>query len=476
MWSGRFSEGMDPDTLGFTTSIGVDRWLAFHDAMGSIAHAKMLGECGIIPAGDAEAIVGGLREIAKEIMDGAFEPGDEVEDIHSAIEVALTERIGPVGGKLHTARSRNDQVATDLKMYATDAVLDVMSSLVELIAALTEKASEHAGDVMPGFTHLQHAQPVTLGHHLMAHAFRLESDLNMFMSMMPMLSVCPLGSAALAGTTFPIDREMTSDALGFVEPSQNSMHAVADRDFVLEALHRMSMTMLHLSSLSEELVLWSSPEFGFVEIADAYSTGSSIMPQKKNPDIAELIRGRSGAVAGNMLSMTMTVKGLPLTYNRDMQEDKKPLLESFSVTVGCLEMAAAMISTCEFDVERMKSVSEDGFLNATDLADYLVTKGVPFREAHGIVGAIVRECIERKCRIEDLPLDALRKHSESIGKDVFDILPVEKCVERRNSFGGTSPESVRAQIEYMESSVELGRAYVDDAVSEREALWEALLG
>lgn len=475
LWSGRFSEGMDDSTLSFTSSLETDSALAFYDVMGSLAHARMLKACGIIPAEDADAVIGGLKRICDDLENGRFVLDPGLEDIHTNVEFRLTEMIGPAGGKLHTGRSRNDQVATDFKMYLRDMVLEVVDGINGLVTAAMRIAEEHGGTVMPGFTHMQHAQPVTLAQHMLAYVFKFGRDADRFLDAFDRMNLCPLGAAALAGTTYRIDRRMTSDALGFSRPTENSMDTVSDRDFVAELAFCASLLAAHLSSLSEELVLWSSPEFGFVEMDDRYSTGSSIMPQKKNPDIAELIRGRTGGVFGSLVAMLTVVKGLPLSYNRDLQEDKRPLMDSLDTVSACVGMMTRMLSTMRIGKERMRSVLDEGFINATDLADYLVTKGIPFREAHGIVGEAVRYCIGKSKRLEDLTAEELAGFSPVIGEDVRDVLPVERCVDRRDSYGGTS--AVSTDMQMSEAIAELMAR--DDTVRQEtgliESCWEALL-
>ena len=345
LWSGRFEDKMDDSTLSFTSSLDVDVMLSFYDVMGSLAHVRMLKKCEIIPSDDADRIIEGLKTIAAEMENGEFKMDESLEDIHTNVEFRLTDMIGPAGGKLHTGRSRNDQVATDFRMYLRDMTLETVKNIDLLIDSLITIAKDNGDTVMPGFTHMQHAQPVTLAQHMLAHAFKLSRDAQRFLDAFERLNLCPLGSAALAGTTYPIDREMTARSLGFKGPTFNSMDSVSDRDFVTELAFCASLTSIHLSSMSEELVLWSSQEFGFIEMADKYTTGSSIMPQKKNPDIAELIRGRSGAINGSLITMLMMIKGLPLSYNRDLQEDKKPVMESLDSLNSCLTMMSKVIST-----------------------------------------------------------------------------------------------------------------------------------
>ena len=446
LWSGRFDGEMADSTLDFTTSLETDSMMAFFDVMGSLAHVRMLKKCGIIPQRDADKIINGLKTIVAEIENGKFELNYQLEDIHTNIEFRLTDIVGPVGGKLHTGRSRNDQVATDFRMYMKEAVLDAVAAIDGLIDALIKIGQDHGNTIMPGFTHMQHAQPVTLAQHYLAHAFKLARDADRFIDAFNRMNKCPLGSAALAGTTYPIDRKMTAEALGFSGPTENSMDSVSDRDFVTEIAFCASQCAVHLSSMAEELVYWSSQEFGFVEMDDKYTTGSSIMPQKKNPDITELIRGRTGAVIGTLVNMLVMEKGLPLSYNRDLQEDKRPLMDSMESLTQSLNILAPVISTAKFNVKRMREAVETGFINATDLADYLVVKGVPFREAHGIVGSAVRYCIESGKKLEELSLDEFSKFSDKIGQDVYGCISIEQCVERRNSIGGTSSASTDEQM------------------------------
>ena len=461
--------------MAFTSSLSVDAMLAWYDAVGSVAHAKMLIKQKIIPAADGEKIISGLKDLIGQIEEDSFDLNETLEDVHSNIELSLTDNIGEAGGRLHTARSRNDQVATDFRMFMRDVVMDTAELLLVLQGALIEKAKLNVDTVMPGFTHVQHAQPVSFGFHLMAHVFKIQRDVDRLLDSYKRLNVCPLGSAALAGSTYPIDRHMTARLLGFDGPTQNAMDSVSDRDFALEYSFCAALIMDHLSSISEELVLWSSQEFGFIEIADAYSTGSSIMPQKKNPDVAELIRGRTASATGNLMTLLMLLKGLPLSYNRDLQEDKGAVIASYGTVTSCLAMMASMVSTLEVKKERMLEATSQGFLNATDLADYLVTKGVPFRQAHEIVGNVVRHCINAKKRIDDLSPAELKKFSPKIGKEVKDLISVESCMNRRSSYGGTSPPSVEAQIDVAE---EIASGQVEFCDAERNRMvkvWNDLL-
>lgn len=474
LWSGRFEGGMDDSTLAFTCSLDTDSRMAFYDVMGSLAHARMLKACGIISPKDADDIIEGLKAILKQVEAGMFEFDRSREDVHTCIEFALTEMIGPDGGRLHTARSRNDQVATDFRMYLRDAALHAAGAADDLMMALIRIAETNGETVMPGFTHMQHAQPVTLAQHMLAHAFRFSRDADRFMDAFRRMDKCPLGCAALAGTTFPIDRGMTAKALGFREPTENSMDSVSDRDFATELAYCCAQMQIHLSSLCEELVLWSSQEFAFIEMDDRYTTGSSIMPQKKNPDIAELVRGKTGQVLGSLTAMLVMTKGLPLTYNRDLQEDKAPVMDAMDIVISSAGMMAKVVSTTAFHKDRMSSVTSEGQINATDLADYLVTKGVPFREAHGIVGAAVRRSIDTGVNLEDMSLEQLKEFSPLIEEDVFQVLPVMRCVERRNSYGGTSPASTDVQISKAVEQLMLR----DEAIRQEQQLiqncWKAL--
>ena len=475
LWSGRFDGEMDDSTLQFTSSLDVDKKLSFYDVMGSLAHVKMLKERSIIPADDADSIIGGLRTIASEMKNGVFTIDYSLEDIHTNVEFRLTDIIGPAGGKLHTGRSRNDQVATDFKMYLRDAVLTTVGNLNTLIDSLLTIAKDNGSTIMPGFTHMQHAQPVTLAEYALAYLFKLSRDAQRFMDSFERMNYCPLGSAALAGTTYIIDRDMTAKALGFRGPTYNSMDSVSDRDFVTELAFCASLTSIHLSSMAEELVFWSTAEFRFVELDDRYTTGSSIMPQKKNPDIAELIRGKCGAVNGSLFTMLMLTKGLPLSYNRDLQEDKKPVMDALDTLNACVVMMNKMISTMKVNKDSMLKNVKSGFINATDLADYLVTKDIPFREAHGIVGSCVRYCIENKKNLDDLTLEEFRSFSPVIKDDVYDFIDIRNCVERRSSFGGTSSASTDQQI-YIAMREYMSR--VDTVRQEKEYLescWSALL-
>jgi argininosuccinate lyase len=446
MWSGRFKEIANDQTLAFSSSLSVDRRMAWYDIVGSIAHARMLAKQGILPKSDVQLMVGGLHDLMEELETGDFRFSDKLEDVHTNVEFRLTERIGEAGARLHTARSRNDQVATDFRMFLRDYTLETCSLIANLQKVLIAKAEEHLDTIMPGFTHMQHAQPVTLAHHLLAHLARLQRDLERCLDSYQRLNVCPLGSAALAGTTFPIDREYVARSLGFKSPCENSMDGVSDRDFAAEYGFVAALCMMHLSSICEEIVIWSSPEFGFVEVSDAFATGSSIMPQKKNPDVAELVRGRSSVALGELTALLTMLKALPLTYNRDLQEDKARVFALADTLTSCLTITASMISTSKYDKDRMLSACLKGYLNATELADYLVVKGIPFRHAHEITGKVVRYAIEKDANLQNLTIKELQGFSSVIKKDVFKVLSVKSCVDRRTSYGGTAPSAVREQL------------------------------
>jgi argininosuccinate lyase len=453
LWSGRFKGGMSGETLDFTSSLDVDSRMAWYDIVGSMAHARMLGKQGILPKADVDLILRGLRELLASLEDGELEFDQGLEDVHTNVEVALTDRIGEAGGRLHTARSRNDQVATDFRMYSRELVLEIGSYLIELQKALMAQAKKNQNVILPGFTHTQHAQPVTLAHHLLAHAQRFGRDVDRLLDCYKRINVCPLGSAALAGTTYDIDRRYVAESLGFDSPCDNSMDGVSDRDFAAELTFDCALAMVHLSSLCEEVVLWSSPEFGFVEVHDKYATGSSIMPQKKNPDVAELVRGRSALAIGDVGSMLTLMRSLPLTYNRDLQEDKGVTFRCADTLASCLDITVRMVATLVFDPARMLQATQKGYLNATELADYLVTKGMPFRSAHEVTGKVVRLAIGGSKGIEELELKELRRFSKLIGKDVYPALAVESCISRRDSYGGTSKKMVKVQMAKLKEDV-----------------------
>src|SRR5512134_1579835 len=446
-WGGRFASGTDRFVEEFTASIPYDVLLYRHDIAGSIAHARMLGKQGILPRPEAERIVSALGEIRDEIESGKLSFDLSQEDVHMAIEQRLIRKVGAAGGKLHTGRSRNDQVATDLRLYLRDEIDEVLARLGELRETLVSRAEEFFGVVLPGYTHVQRAQPVLLSHHLLAYREMFARDADRFAETRRRTNVSPLGAGALAGSTFPLDRAFTARELGMEGVCENSIDAVSDRDFAADFLYAVAVTMMHLSRLAEELVYWSSSEFGFVSLPDALCTGSSIMPQKKNPDVAELIRGKTGRAYGNLANLLTLMKGLPLAYNRDMQEDKEPVFDSARTVKDCLTGADLLLRGMAVNEERMRAACDDGFLTATDLADYLSRKGVPFREAHAITGKIVRHCEERGVRLKDLSLKELRAFSKGIGEDVRSAVSLTRAVRLRTTRGGTGPDRVKSRIE-----------------------------
>ncbi|NOY93852.1 MAG: argininosuccinate lyase [Deltaproteobacteria bacterium] len=446
-WGGRFGEELNDKALAFSASVDVDERLAPEDVEGSIAHVRMLAAQGIVPLEDALSIERGLAQIAKEIAGGEFVFSDAREDVHMNIEATLTERIGASGGKLHTGRSRNDQVATDMRLFTRRACEHTAQAIDGVLAVLAARARTEIDILMPGYTHLQRAQPVRLSHHLLAWAEMLGRDRGRLLDAAKRMNECPLGAAALAGTTFDLDREATARALGFRRPMQNSLDAVADRDFLVESVAALANCAVHLSRIGEELVLWSSQEFGFVEMSDAFTTGSSIMPQKKNPDMAELIRGKTGRVVGDLVSLIVMLKGLPLAYNRDMQEDKQPVFDAFDTVNDSLEVLAGCLATARFDGERMRASLREGFADATELADYLAAKGVPFREAHHVVGALVAGAIAEKKVLSELSLETLKLGHAAFEEDVYEALDFERAVERRCLVGGPARAQVERQTE-----------------------------
>jgi argininosuccinate lyase len=448
MWGGRFAEGPSATMRAINASIAVDKRLWRHDIAGSKAHAAMLCAQGIISQGDAGAIEEGLDRIADEFETEGVPEDPALEDIHMHVEHRLAELIGPPAGRLHTARSRNDQVATDLRLWVRDAIDETDAALIDLQRALVTRAEEHAATIMPGFTHLQAAQPVTLGHHLMAYYEMLRRDRSRLADARERMNECPLGSAALAGTSFPLDREAVALALGFNSPTTNSLDSVSDRDFALDYLMAATQCALHLSRLAEEFILWTSQPFGFVRLADAFSTGSSIMPQKRNPDAAELVRGHAGRIAGAAFGLATVMKGLPLAYAKDLQNDKAPLFEAHDLLMLSIAAMTGMIETARFEAERMRAAAEAGHPTATDLADWLVREAdIPFREAHHITGRAVRAAEEQGVPLWELSAEALREVDERIGRGVFAVLSPEASVKSRTSFGGTAPSGVRERIE-----------------------------
>lgn len=447
LWGGRFSAAPTGELERFGASLPFDKRMWKQDIRGSKAHAAMLAHQGVISTEDAKAIRAGLDEIAGEIERGEFTfDVDRDEDIHMAIERVLTERIGPAGGRLHTGRSRNDQTAVDTHMIARDLADELLASLEGIQQVLLDRAEEQFGIVMPGYTHMQPAQPVLLSHHLLAYFWMFSRDHKRVADARAAANKCPLGAAALAGTTYPLDRAITASELGFDEPVANSMDAVSDRDYLLDLIYACSVCQIHLSRLCEELVWWSSAEFGFVEMDDAHSTGSSIMPQKKNPDFAELVRGKSGRVVGDLMSLLVTVKGTPLTYDKDLQEDKEPLFDAADTVLGSLMACTGMLATCTFKADRMREASHEGYMAATDLADYLVGKGLPFRQAHAMVGRIVGDCVREGVTLQQLTTDELRSYSELFDDDAHEALDIDNIVRRRTTLGGTGHDAVRAQL------------------------------
>lgn len=447
LWGGRFTKSTDSFTDHFHSSISFDQRMYKEDITGSIAHAAMLGRQGVIPAEDSELLQKTLKELLADIESGKVEFDEKAEDIHMNIETMLIERIGDVGKRLHTGRSRNDQVALDIRMYNKEQIIDIKKLLLELIRALNDIAESNINTIMPGYTHLQRAQPVTLAHHVLAYCEMFKRDIDRLDDTYRRTNVMPLGSGALAGTTYPLDRQYVCDALGFDSISLDSMDGVSDRDFCVELLSSLSMVMMHLSRFCEEIILWSSHEFKFVELDDAYSTGSSIMPQKKNPDMAELIRGKTGRVYGHLMGSLTMMKGLPLAYNKDMQEDKESVFDAVDTVKMCLPVFTNMIKTAVFNKDNMYNAAKGGFTNATDAADWLVKKGVPFRDAHAILGQLVLYCINNNTSLEDLSLDEFKAISPVFDESVYDAISVEKCVQARNIPGGPSPEYIKTLIE-----------------------------
>ena len=443
-WGGRFTESTDAFVEAFTASIDFDQRLYSYDIEGSIAHARMLAHVGIITGAECDSIVDGLKEIRADIERDDFAWSTELEDIHMNIEARLIERIGETGKKLHTGRSRNDQVATDLRLYLRDEIDSLCAALTRLQSALVEIAEHEADTIMPGFTHLQVAMPISFGHHMLAWEAMLERDHQRLQDCRKRVNIMPLGAAALAGTSFPIDREYTARLLGFDAPAGNSLDAVSDRDFAIEFCAAASVIMMHLSRFSEELILWSSAQFNFIELPDRFCTGSSIMPQKKNPDVPELVRGKSGRVTGHLLSLLMLMKSQPLAYNKDNQEDKEPLFDTVDTLKGSLRVFADMMPAIELQREQMAAAAQQGFSTATDLADYLVRKGIAFRDAHEIVGRAVRHGVDAGKDLSEMTLDELQAFSDVIGEDVFAVLTLHGSMAARNHQGGTAPEQVRS--------------------------------
>ncbi len=457
LWGGRFTKETDQLVYNFNASISFDQKFYRQDIEGSMAHVRMLGKQGILTEDEAAAIVTELKKILSEIEAGTLEIAAQFEDIHSFVEAKLIERLGEAGKKLHTGRSRNDQVALDMRMYVRMEVRQTDALLKELLETLLGIMKAHTETIMPGFTHLQKAQPVTLAHHMGAYFEMFKRDRQRMRDIYERMNYCPLGSGALAGTTYPLDRDDTARALGFYGPSLNSMDGVSDRDYVIEYLSALSTVMMHLSRFSEEVIIWNSNEYQFVEIDDGYSTGSSIMPQKKNPDIAELVRGKAGRVYGALFSLLTTMKGIPLAYNKDMQEDKELTFDAIDTAKGCLALFNGMLATIRFHKEQMRKSAALGFTNATDAADYLVNHGVPFRDAHGVIGKLVLYCIEKNCSIDDLTLEELQAVSPVFEADIYDAVSMETCVNKRLTIGAPGKAAMEQVIqkeeEYLASSV-----------------------
>lgn len=453
LWAGRFRERTDRRVETFTSSVSYDRRLYAYDIRGSIAHCQTLERAGVLSEREAAAIIRGLEAVRAELDHGRFPFAPQDEDIHMAVERRLTELIGPLGGKLHTGRSRNDQVALDLRLYLKEAVGALTEGLRRLQRTLLDQARTHLNVVMPGYTHLQRAQPVLFAHHLLAYVEMFERDAGRLRDALARIDVMPLGSGALAGTNYPVDRSYTAKLLGFSAVTENSLDAVSDRDFAIEVLAALSIVMMHLSRLSEELILWSSQEFQFVELPDAVCTGSSMMPQKKNPDVPELVRGKTGRVYGHLLAVLTTMKGLPLSYNRDLQEDKEALFDALDTTAASLDVTTDVITGLTVHRGTMAKAAGSGFLLATELADYLVTKGLPFRDAHATVGRIVRSCLDRKRELRELTLADLRAFSDRFEKDALDVLTVEEAIERKAQIGGTARKRVEARIKALEKQL-----------------------
>ncbi len=447
MWAGRFSKEVDETVNAFNSSIAFDGRMYKHDIQGSIAHATMLGDCGIITKEDSLTIIKGLKGILADIESGTLEFDMTAEDIHMFIEAELTNRLGDVGKRLHTSRSRNDQVAVDIRLYLRDEIEEIYSLVKELAVAIYNLAKEHTETVMPGYTHLQRAQPITFAHHLLAYVQMLVRDLDRLNDTAKRMNYCPLGSGALAGTTYKINRKQTAELLGFTAPMANSLDGVSDRDFCVELNCALSLIMTHLSRFSEEIIMWCSWEFKFIELDDAYATGSSIMPQKKNPDITELIRGKTGRVNGDLITLLTMLKGLPLAYNKDMQEDKEAIFDAIDNVKLCVKTFTPMLTTMRVNKENMRNAAAKGFINATDCADYLVKKGMPFRDAYKITGTLVAECISKELTLETLPLESYQKMTDLFTEDVYEAISLETCVKERKSEGGPAPDAVKIQLE-----------------------------
>ena len=446
LWGGRFTKETDQLVYNFNASISFDKRFYEQDIRGSIAHVTMLAKQGILTDAEQETIITGLQGILDDVKSGKLEITDKYEDIHSFVEANLIDRIGDAGKKLHTGRSRNDQVALDMKLYTRSEITALQGLVVDMLRELLAIMKDNTETIMPGFTHLQKAQPITLAHHMGAYFEMFKRDRSRLADAKKRLNLCPLGSGALAGTTYPLDREYTAELLGFAGPTLNSMDSVSDRDYLIELLSAMSTVMMHLSRFSEEVIIWNSNEYQFVDIDDAYSTGSSIMPQKKNPDIAELVRGKTGRVYGALTSLLTTMKGIPLAYNKDMQEDKELVFDAIDTTKGCLALFTGMLKTMKFNDARMEESAKHGFTNATDAADYLVNHGVPFRDAHGIVGQLVLYCIEHKKALDDMTMEEFKAISPVFEEDIYDAISMETCVNKRNTIGAPGKAAMEKVI------------------------------
>ncbi len=453
LWGGRFTKETDQLVYNFNASISFDRKFYKQDIQGSIAHVTMLAECGILTNAERDQIIDGLQGILRDVESGTLKITEQYEDIHSFVEANLIDRIGDTGKKLHTGRSRNDQVALDMRLYTRDEIIEVRKLVLSLIRELHRLMKENTDTYMPGFTHLQKAQPVTFAHHIGAYMEMFKRDYSRLNDIYDRMNYCPLGAGALAGTTYPLDRNLTARLLGFYGPTLNSMDSVSDRDYVIEMLSAFSTIMMHLSRFSEEIIIWNSNEYRFVELDDAYSTGSSIMPQKKNPDIAELVRGKTGRVYGALTSILTTMKGLPLAYNKDMQEDKELTFDAIDTVKGCLALFTGMLTTMKLNKPIMKKSAMNGFTNATDAADYLVNHGVPFRDAHGIVGQLVLYCIDKNISLEDMRLDEYKAISPVFEADIYDAISLETCVSKRTTIGAPGQEAMQRIIEINEKFI-----------------------
>lgn len=446
LWGGRFTKETDKLVYNFNASISFDKKFYKEDMEGSMAHVKMLAASGILTEDERDQILAGIEGILADVEAGTLEITDEYEDIHSFVEANLIDRIGDAGKKLHTGRSRNDQVALDMKLYTRKELLAIRSELEELLATCHNLMKEHIHTSMPGFTHLQKAQPLTLAHHIGAYMEMFKRDHDRLDDIYDRMNYCPLGSGALAGTTYPLDRELTASLLGFYGPTLNSMDSVSDRDYVIELLNALAIIMMHLSRFCEEIIIWNTNEYQFIEIDDAYSTGSSIMPQKKNPDIAELVRGKTGRVYGALNSMLTTMKGIPLAYNKDMQEDKEMTFDAYDTVKGCIALFNGMLKTITFRKDKMEASAKNGFTNATDAADYLVNHGVPFRDAHGIVGQLVLYCIDKGIALDDMTLEEYKAISPVFEDDIYEAISIKTCIEKRNTIGAPGPEAMEKVI------------------------------